>query len=231
MKKTILLSTLLLIGLMASCGAIVKSMVRFKNPKVESRADLHQYFTRIFPGETTYYLSVEKKNDSAAIYENLLRGFASEMKIFDRQGTRYCYKGTEECSGVQLTNAFKNFEANYSPCADALSLDAFLKNFTTATGESVTKSDLPDAKYIVFQSWNKYSSSEKALKEDVAWVKSLRDAGASDVAVVFFNGDLQEEWGLEKGKELPVKFRKEKEGYSMEFGRLPRSGKNNTAIE
>ena len=32
---------------------------------------------------------------------------------------------------------------------------------------------------------------------------------------------MLEDWGLEKNGELPLKFRKENEGFSMTFGELP----------
>lgn len=39
--------------------------------------------------------------------------------------------------------------------------------------------------------------------------------------MLFVNGDMLEEWGLEKNGELPIKFKKDGDKFTMTFGELP----------
>jgi hypothetical protein len=211
---------------LTSCGPMMKTLVGLKNPQVQSKAEVNTYFKDVLPDEPTYFLTVEKVGDSASIYRNLLLGFSSEMKLFDQKGTRYCYQGTEECSGVQMTQAFASFENNYKPClyddiANGETLDDYLNLMVDVHGQRITKADLPVAHYYIIQNWNTYSGSKKRFREDVQWLSTLRKDSTTNIAVLFINGDLLVDWGLIEGEELQIKFRKSKEGYTLTYGNLP----------
>ncbi|WP_276978986.1 hypothetical protein, partial [Flavobacterium filum] len=87
--------------------------------------------------------------------------------------------------------------------------------------------DLPSAEYYIFQSWNKYSSSTKRLKEDINWLYDLKKNSTIPIEIVLVNTDLLEEWGLEKNGELSVKFKKEGKTIDMTFGKLPLKKQHN----
>jgi len=209
--------------LLSSCGSIVKTLAGFKNPKVENKENLNRYFKDVMPNEKTFFLTVEKVGDSASIYDSFLFGFGSEMKIFSKSGQKYCYNGTEECSGIQMTSAFANFNEVYIPCVEKTdeNLNNFLTRFADENGNKTVARDLPDSDYYIFQNWTKYSGSKKRFEQDAKWVLSLKQNSHINVTIVFINGDLLEEWGLQEGDELKTKFRKKGRSFSVNFGKLP----------
>lgn len=218
-------AVLILPGLV-SCGPVIKTLVGLKNPEVQSKPKVNRFFKDVLPQEETYFLTVEKVGDSAAIYRNLLLGFSSEIQLFNSEGVRYCYQGTEECSGVQMTQAFAAFEQNYKPCQyddaeHALTLNNFLHLMMDSSGRPVTKATLPIANYYIIQNWTTYSGSKKRFREDVQWLNALRTEAATKIAVLFVNGDLLVDWGLIEGEKLKIKFRKSKKGYTLSYGKLP----------
>ncbi len=208
---------------LSSCGTAVKTLAGFKNPKVEDKMELSSYFATVLPNEPTYFMKVQEKGDEKEIINNILLGLNSELLLFKTTGEKYCYLGTEECGGVQMQNAFKNFNENYAPCKDdnGLTMNTYLTKLCDINGKSIEKEELPKADYYIFQNWNKYSGSKKKLQEDVNWLLNLKKNSDLNVAIIFVNGDMLEEWGLEKNGKLPLKFKKENEGFTMTFGELP----------
>lgn len=223
--QTVSLLSILLLSL-GSCGPVMKTMVGLKNPRVQTKSEVETYFKDVLPSEKTHFFTVHKVGDSATIYRNLMLGFNSEMKLFDRKGVRYCYQGTEECSGTQMTKAFAEFENNYKPCQydtvkEAETLVDFLSIMVDVNGKRLTMADLPEAEYYVIQNWNTYSGPKKHFHEDVQWLQTLRSNASNRSAIIFINGDLLVDWGLIAGEELPIKFKKNKDGYTLNFGKLP----------
>jgi hypothetical protein len=218
----ILLFILFLLTLF-SCGSAIKTLVGFKNPKVETKASLLSYLSDVKENETTYFLKADKIGDSMTVYRNFLFGFNSDLFMFSKNGQKYCYLGTEECSGVQMTSAFKNFNENYAPCTNdsATILSSLVNKLVDKNGKPFNINDLPSAEYYIFQSWNKYSSSTKRLKEDIKWLYDLKKKSTIPIEIVLVNTDLLEDWGLEKNGELPVKFKKEGKTIDVTFGKLP----------
>lgn len=212
-----------------SCGSAIKTLVGFKNPKVETKESLLSYLSEVKENETTYFLKADKIGDSATVYRNFLFGFNSDLFMFSKNGQKYCYLGTEECSGVQMTSAFKNFEENYAPCTNdsTTTLSSFVNKLVDKNGKPLNSNDLPSAEYYIFQSWNKYSTSSKRLKEDINWLYDLKRNSTIPIEIILVNTDLLEEWGLEKNGELSVKFKKEGKTIDMTFGKLPLKKQHN----
>lgn len=206
-----------------SCGSAIKTLVGFKNPKVETKASLLSYLSEVKENETSYFLKADKIGDSATVYRNFLFGFNSDIFMFSKNGQKFCYQGTEECSGIQMTNAFKNFNENYAPCVNdsETTLSTLINKLVDINGKALNINDLPSAEYYIFQSWNKYSSSTKRLKEDINWLYDLKKNSTIPIEIVLVNTDLLEDWGLEKNGELPVKFKKEEKTIDVTFGKLP----------
>lgn len=220
MKKGILL---LMTLVFTSCGTVVKNLAGFKNPKVEDKQELNNYFNEILPDDPTYFMKVNEVGNEMEILNNIILGMNSELLLFSASGEKYCYLGTEECGGIQMQNAFKNFNENYSPCKDenSLNMNTYIEKLIDINGKSITKEQLPKADFYIFQNWNKYSGSKKRLREDVNWLLDLKKKSDLNVALVFVNGDMLEDWGLEKNGELPLKFKKEGKEINMTFGELP----------
>ena len=208
---------------LSSCGMAIKTLAGFKNPKVEDKKELSTYFASVSPNESTYFMNVQEKGNEKEIINNILLGMNSELLLFKATGEKFCYLGTEECGGIQMQNAFKNFNQNYAPCKEdnGLTMSSYLAKLCDINGKSIKREALPKADYYIFQNWNKYSGSKKKLQEDVNWLLDLKKNSDLNVAIIFVNGDMLEDWGLEKNEELPIKFRKENEGFSMTFGELP----------
>lgn len=215
---------LLSLFMLISCGPTLRVLSGLKDPKVESRESINEYLTENKFDIETYYLRVENKRDSTEIFNRFLFGFNSDLLLFNaKTGDKYCFLGTEECSGVQMQEAFKNFEENYSPCTDENepSLDDFLNILVNQNGEKIDKSSLPQAEFYLFQTWNKYLESRKRLQEYINWLDKLGKT-SDKIAIIYVNTDLLEEWGLERGKKLPIKIRRDgKRSVSMYFGKLP----------
>ena len=209
---------------LSSCGTAIKTLAGFKNPKVEEKEELVSFFAEVLPSQKTYFMTVNEVGNKMDILNNIVLGLNSEILLFNSStGEKYCYQGTEECGGIQMQNAFKNFDQNYFTCKDSsgLNLSSYLEKIIDVSGKKIAKEELPKADYYIFQNWNKYSGSKKKLQEDVNWLLDLKKNSELNVAIIFVNGDMLEEWGLEKNGELPLKFRKENGGFSMTFGELP----------
>jgi hypothetical protein len=222
MKKTSIFAFVLLITL-SSCGTAVKTLSGFKNPKVQNKSELANYFKEVMPNDKTYFLTVEKYGDSAAIYDSFFFGFTSEIKIFNKKGQEYCYNGTESCSGTQLSSAFTYFDKMYQPCTVETN-DSFSKivaKLTDNFGNKIEIEEFSNSDYFIFQKWNTYSSSKKRLKQDFQWISNLKENATVKTTIIFVNGDLLEEWGLEKNGELPIKFKKIDKQFTLNFGKLP----------
>ena len=206
-----------------SCGSAVKTLVGFKNPKVETKQSLLNYLAEVKEKETTYFLKADKIGDSTTVYNNFLFGFNADLFIFSKNGQKFCYQGTEECSGVQMSSAFKNLEENYAPCTNdsVTTLTSFLEKLVDQNGKPLHYNTLPPAEYYIFQSWNKYSTPAKRLREDINWLYDLKKNSTIPIEIVLVNTDLLEEWGLEKNGELPIKFRKNGKTIDLTFGKLP----------
>ena len=216
---------LFLFSTLVSCGTFFKKVSGFKNPKVENKQTLYTYFTEAMPNEKTYFLTVEKIADSTAIFNSFLYGFTSDMKIFSKAGQKYCYNGTGECSGSQMTSAFNNFNDTYTACVEETdeNLTNILSKLNDENGNKITIDDLPESDYYIFQNWNKYSNSKKSLRQDAKWISNLKENSTINATIIFINGDLLEDWGLEENGELKTKFRKDGNGlsFSIIFGKLP----------
>lgn len=215
---------LLLISLtVVSCGTVVKNLAGFKNPKVEDKQVLNNYFKEVLPDESIYFMKVDKAGNKMEIINNLVLGMNAELLLFSASGEKYCYLGTEECGGIQMQNAFNSFKENYSPCKEenAFNMTTYLKKLVDINGKTLAKEHLVAADFYIFQNWNKYSGSKKKLKEDLNWLLDLKKNSNLNVALIFVNGDMLEEWGLEKNGKLPLKFKKEGKEFTMTFGELP----------
>jgi hypothetical protein len=225
MKKINLILLFLLFLILTSCGSVIKGLSGFKNPVVQNKEQLSNYFDEVMPNENTYFLSVEKVGDSAAIFDSFFFGFNSEMKIFSKTGQKYCYNGTSECSGSQMTSAFTSFDEKYQICTTESdeTLAQMLSKLTDKAGNKIVINDLPNADYYIFQNWDTYTNSKKRFKDDAEWIKNLKNNSTFKVAIIFVNGDLLEEWGLVKNEKLKTRFRKQGKGldFSIDFGKLP----------
>lgn len=215
---------LLLVFIFSSCEPTIRVLTGLKDPKVESRESIQRYLAENKFDINTNYLTVESKRDSIEIFNRFLFGFNSDMMLFNgKTGEKYCFLGTEECSGIQMQEAFKNFEEKYTPCTDEAepSLDDFLNILVDQNGEKIDKNSLPEAEFYLFQTWNKYLESKKRFKENLLWLEKL-EKSSDKIEIIYINTDLLDEWGLEKGKSLPIKIKRDgKKSVSMYFGSLP----------
>lgn len=224
------LSRILFIGffislfIITSCVTVVRKAIGFKNPKVESKESVMAYLNESDPTQRTYFMKIDKVKDSVSIYKNFIFGFNSDILLFNGQtGEKYCYQGSEECSGVQLTSAFQEFETNYSPCPSdsQINFKNFLSKLENEKGEPVELSSLPKSDYYIFQTWNKYRQSQKYFEEDLEWLLNLKKDSNLSVSILFLNTDLLDDWGLKKGKEFPIKLKKKGKSLRMTIGNLP----------
>jgi hypothetical protein len=227
MTKTPFYSLLLLVTL-SSCGTAIKTLAGFKNPKVEEKEELLSFFADVLPSQKTYFMTVNEVGNKMDILNNIVLGLNSEILLFNSStGEKYWDEGTEECGGIQMQNAFKNFNQNYFTCKDSsdLNLSSYIEKIIDVNGKKIEKEELPKADYYIFQNWNKYSGSKKKLEEELNWLLDLKKKSDLNVAIIFVNGDMLEDWGLEKNGELPIKFRKEDKQFTMTFGELPLKNK------
>ena len=208
---------------LTSCGTAIKTLSGFKNPRVEDKKELNSYFSELVPNSPTYFVKIKEPGNENEIFQAIGSGLTSEILIFSQSGEKYCYQGVEECSGIQMQSAFKNFNENYSPCKDegSLKLKSYLEKLLDVDGNSIKLENLPKADYYIFQHWNKYSGSKKRIKEDINWLLDLKKKSDLNIAILFVNSDMLEEWGLNKNGELPIKFKKDGDQFTMTFGELP----------
>lgn len=204
--------------LLSSCSVIVKKIAHIKNPKVESSNTIINYLNKNnIPLENNYLL--KGNQDSTTIYNNLLNGFKSEILIFDKKGIKYCYQGTDKCTGKQLKQAYVNFQNSYKPCEkDSTLLNTILTNFQPLTEDS----NLKVSDYYLIIYWNKYFGSKNKIGEDYTWLQTMKKDSDLDISILLVNTDLQTDWGLVEGKKMKIKFRlKSMKSASIEFGKIP----------
>jgi hypothetical protein len=131
MSKRYFLLTCILF-LCYSCGTVVKTLLGFKNPKVENKVELSEYFAKVISNEDTFFMKVDEIGNEVEIFTKFGLGFSSDILLFSKDGKKYCYLGTEECGGVQMSKAFQEFNENYAPCVgdEDMNLNTYLENIT-----------------------------------------------------------------------------------------------------
>ena len=221
-KRNIVILSILLV--FSSCGLTLRMLSGFRDPVVKSKNEINQFVKENDGNFDTYFLNVATKKDSAEIFDKFLFGFNSDLYLFHAEsGKKYCFQGTEECSGVLMQEAFKNVDANFSVCQSnkEMDLDDFLKLLQNKNGESISLSNLPDSEYYLFETWNTYMQNKKEFRENLKWLNELEQTNKK-IKIIYINTDLLDDWGLEKGKKLPIKFKRNgKRSVELVFGKLP----------
>jgi len=221
-KRTIAILSILLF--FSSCGLTIRMLSGFKDPVVKSKNEINQFINDNEGDFDTYFLNVQTKKDSSEIFEKFLFGFNSDLYLYQEEsGKKYCFQGTEECSGILMQEAFKNIDTNFSVCqsTNEMNLDDFLKLLQNKTGENVSRSNLPKSEYYLFETWNTYMQNKKEFKENLKWLTELEETNKK-IKIIYINTDLLDDWGLEKGKKLPIKFKRDgKRSVELFFGKLP----------
>ena len=221
-KRNIVILSILLV--FSSCGLTLRMLSGFRDPVVKSKNGINQFVKENDGNFDTYFLNVATKKDSAEIFDKFLFGFNSDLYLFHAEsGKKHCFQGTEECSGVLMQEAFKNVDANFSVCQSnkEMDLDDFLKLLQNKNGESISLSNLPDSEYYLFETWNTYMQNKKEFKENLKWLTELEQTNKK-IKIIYINTDLLDDWGLEKGKKLPIKFKRNgKRSVELIFGKLP----------
>lgn len=221
-KKTLAILSILMF--FSSCGLTIRMFSGFKDPVVKSKNEINQFIKENEGDFDTYFLNVQSKKDSTEIFEKFLFGFNSDLYLYNSEsGKKYCFRGTEECSGVLMQEAFKNVDTNFSVCqsTNEMNLDDFLKLLQDKNGENVSRSNLPKSEYYLFETWNTYMQNKKEFKENLKWLTQLEQTNKK-IKIIYINTDLLDDWGLEKEKKLPIKFKRDgKRSVELVFGKLP----------
>jgi len=221
-KKTLAILSILMF--FSSCGLTIRMLSGFKDPVVKSKNEINQFIKENEGDFDTYFLNVQSKKDSTEIFEKFLFGFNSDLYLYNSEsGKKYCFRGTEECSGVLMQEAFKNVDTNFSVCqsTNEMNLDDFLKLLQDKNGENVSRSNLPKSEYYLFETWNTYMQNKKEFKENLKWLTQLEQTNKK-IKIIYINTDLLDDWGLEKEKKLPIKFKRDgKRSVELVFGKLP----------
>jgi len=222
MNRIILIFCVLLT--FSSCGLALRVLSGFKDPVVKSKSEINQFVKENEGNFDTYFLNVQTKKDSAEIFDRFLFGFNSDLYLYHaKSGKKYCYQGTEECSGVLMQEAFNNLNSNFSECQseNELNLENFLKLLQNKHGENITQTNLPDSEYYLFETWNTYMQNKKEFQENLKWLTKLEQTNKK-IKIIYINTDLLDDWGLEKGKKLPIRFKRDgKRSVELFFGKLP----------
>jgi hypothetical protein len=221
-KRNIAILSVLLF--FSSCGLTIRMLSGFKDPVVKSKNEINQFVKENEGNFDTYFLNVQTKKDSTEIFDKFLFGFNSDLYLYHAEsGKKHCFQGTEECSGVLMQEAFKNVDTNFSVCqsTNEVNLDDFLKLLQDKNGENVSRSNLPKSEYFLFETWNTYMQNKKEFKENLKWLTELEQTNKK-IKIIYINTDLLDDWGLEKGKKLPIKFKRDgKRSVELFFGKLP----------
>jgi len=195
-------------------------MLGLKSPRVETKSTISEFLSKNGLSIENQYV-LKGTNDSVQIYNNIMRCFNNEIYLFDSNGCKYCYKGDQKCTGIQLRNLFNDFENNYQPClSQKIVLDSILNRISPLNDK--INSDSTDEVYCLYMYWSKFFKGKKRLKEDMNWLSDLQKNSKTKIRIIFINTDLQEDWGLIKGEKLNLKFSMTgKKAGEFEFGTLP----------
>ena len=173
-KRTITIISILLV--FSSCGLTIRMLSGFKDPVVQSKNEINQFVKENEGDFDVYFLNVQTKKDSTEIFEKFLFGFNSDLYLYHAEsGKKYCFQGTEECSGILMQEAFKNVDTNFSVCqsTNEMNLDDFLKLLQDKNGKNVSLSNLPKSEYYLIETWNTYMQNKKEFKENLKWLTEL----------------------------------------------------------
>jgi hypothetical protein len=214
-----LVFTFLIIITHTSCSFIIKKAIGLKNPKVETRQSLtdHLIKNNINLGNNYFF---KLKKDSTEIYKTILDGLKKNLLIFDKQGKKCCYMGSEKCKGKQLSKTIMQFDTFYKPCInnDSMTLTQLREGLVSFSTDQ-SKLD-PDYYIVIF--WNKYLGKKNSIREDYEWIYELKNKSNVNLEILFINTDLQEEWGLIKGRRMKIKFHlRSKNSASIQLGKIP----------
>ena len=203
-KYTLLLLLLLCLGLQ-SCSFLFRTAFSIKNPQVQTNEQIAKYLDDLdCPIQNTFVIDCEP--DSVQIYSNLMKGFSNEILIY-KDSVRYCYQGASRCSGVKLKATIDEFEESYSPCKnDTINFKNYLSKLTPLSQDN--KLQIEQGKIYFFAHWTIFFGSKNSKKEDFEWFYEFKENYPEKYEIVLINTDLNEKWGLEKGKKMKMRFRK-----------------------
>jgi len=201
MRIIVILIVLAEIIVLNSCSLGFKTLAGVRNPKVETKESIIKFLDKTGYG-FDYVFTLKGEKDSAIIINNVTSGFGTAF-LFDSLGTRYCLKSNGMCGGSIIYNTFEDVEAYFDPCSnDSLKLHHFLSKMEPLY--SNLEYSLPNNhKYYLIITWSKFYKRNFNFK----YLKKLKEESKADVEVIWVNADLQESWGLKKGKKMKFKIK------------------------
>ncbi len=221
--KKILLGLLVLFAF-TSCQKILVRTLLIKTPRVETTASIKAFQERHnFSTNNTLIIDA----DSTDIQSKLFRGLTTGYMFFDKNGNLMKYKGTETCSGTQLGDFLDNDSLHYELAAnDSLTFQKILAETYDLNGNSVSMTELEPADYYLVAYWAKFLGKKRGYKDKVGWAEAeiLKNNNSSKdkIAFIKINTDMQEKWGMKKGKKAKMKLKlNKKEGLSIAVTKIP----------
>ncbi len=202
-----------------SCSLLFKTALSIKNPKVETNEQILEYLEKtecLIPN--TFVINCPP--DSMQIYKNLMRGFTNEILIY-KDSIRYCYEGKSRCTSEKLKKTIDEFDIYYTPCQnDTISFDIFLLQLMPLSDNN--KLQIKQEKIYVFAFWSIFFGSKKNKKDFFNWLYEYYKKYPDKYEIIIVNVDLNQNWGLEKGKKMKLKFKMtKKNSVDLEFGKIP----------
>lgn len=211
-------SLLILIFLMSSCTPTFKALLSIKNPKVENSQSINSYLDHL-DCPLNHGYTIQCDSDSLRIFKTIMKCLENKPTVYFNN-KKYCYNGISNCPQTIMAS-IKDFDNNLIPCSNDTSRMTDLMNTYNSLTKQHTKVFDPQKKYI-FVYWSTFHNSSKENQKYFEWINTNFGQYSDSFVIIMVNVDLNEEWNLEKGQRLEIKFKRNgNKSIDMVFGKMP----------
>ncbi len=209
---------------LSSCTQLKQAFINYqiKDAKVENTKTIKHFLEKNKFNLNNQYII---KADTNTAYNALFKSLGGEFKIFDKNGNSLCYNGISGCSGVQFRQLMENKIDSFKLCTmGTFTLQNVLNETYDLNDKPFNTQKLAKADYYIIVNWAKFVGAKKGYNDNIVWMEKLinkRDTSALKINFIKINTDLQENWGLQKGKKVKIKLRFNKKGVQTNLPKLP----------
>ncbi|MGM0636538.1 MAG: hypothetical protein ACQESK_10775 [Bacteroidota bacterium] len=236
MKKIFKFAVLLFVAFsITSCSLTVKTIIGLKSPKVQTNKRITKAKEKLnFSSDNGHDALYIKQETDSLYYNIMLSSLDGELYFFDENGNRKCYAGLEACVADQFEGLQEEFQNQVGDCEVPETeyafrfqhLDDFLNQIVDYEGNPISKENLPEADYYFVHHWSKFAGRNKQKREEYEWMIEHLDQLGISYQIIRVNSDLRTDWGMKKGKKVPLHFKVNKQddgtmNAELDLGDLP----------
>lgn len=203
-----------------SCIHIYKTIIGFKNPTVYNNKELLEESKKIFGKDAILDIYINQIKDSTDIDNLLTLATSGSLNIYNKKNkklnipTKSCI--SDELSYISVNN-LDSITLYNSPNDSKIIEYRDLENNDKINLSKIIKSDY----YILFY-WSTFLNKYKTTREEFNFLLDKINKSDNIIQIIRVNCDLNDSWGLKKGKKLKLKFEKDTSNYyNIKLGKIP----------